>query len=210
MRRHSPYLTLAPTIYYSQTIPSFERWPDLPLALDSPIFFFRNQRQGAGPCAPPECSQWWGPKAKRLPNGTVDCPTCGCLAWTCAEPTVYNAPGEAAVMAAALPEGRDMLVGFYATGHSSLGEPSPRYVQELLPIVWGLPRVVGTSIWSEWSPRSRLCAARAFAGLRLTGAAVAAMHVPAGGAESCRPGKDRLFGGDKGCIIRHFYGSVGL
>ena len=71
MRRHAPWLTLAPTIYYSQTIPSFERWPDLPLALDSPIFFFRNQREGAGPCAPPACSSWWGPKAKRLPNGTV-------------------------------------------------------------------------------------------------------------------------------------------
>ena len=148
MRRHAPWLTLAPTIYFAQTIPSFERWPDLPLALDSPIFFFRNQREGAGPCAPPQCSKWWGSKAKRLPNGTVDCPTCGCLAWTCAEPTVYNAPGEAAVMATALPEGRNMLLGFYASGHSSLGEPSPRYVRELLTIAWGLPRVMGTSIWT--------------------------------------------------------------
>ena len=181
MRRHARWLTLAPTIYYSETIPSFERWPDLPLALDSPIFFFRNQREGAGPCAPPACSNWWGPKAKRLPNGTVDCPTCGCLAWTCAEPTVYNAPGETAVMAAGLPEGRDMLFGFYATGHSSLGEPSPRYVKELLTIAWGLPRIQGTSIWT--------------------------MHVPKNESE-CLPGADHLFSGDKGCIIREFYGSI--
>lgn len=180
MRRRAPWLTLAPTIYYSQSIPSFERWPDLPLALDSPIFFFRNQREGAGPCASPACSNWWGPKAKRLPNGTVDCPKCGCLAWTCAEPTVYNAPGETAEIAAGLPEGRDMLFGFYATGHSSLGEPSPRYVKELLPIAWGLPRVQGTSIWT--------------------------MHVPKNG--SCLASEDNLWNGDKGCIIREFYGSI--
>jgi hypothetical protein len=39
MRRHAPWLTLAPTIYYKQTVPSFVRWPDLPLALDAPIFY---------------------------------------------------------------------------------------------------------------------------------------------------------------------------
>jgi hypothetical protein len=193
MRRHAPWLTLAPTIYYAQTIPSFERWPDLPLALDMPIFFFRNQRQGAGPCAPPRCSNWWGPRANRLPNGTVDCPTCGCLAWTCAEPTVYNCPGEAAVMASALPEGRDMLIGFYATGHSSLGEPSPRYVQQLLQIAWGLPRVVGTSIWTMHVPGSNGSTAHPIVHPNM----------------ECAPGPDRLFGGDKGCIIQDFYASVG-
>jgi hypothetical protein len=84
-------------------------------------------------------------------------------------------------MAAALPEGRDMLFGFYATGHSSLGEPSPRYVKELLAIAWGLPRIQGTSIWT--------------------------MHVPKNESD-CSPGVDNLFGGDKGCIIRDFYGSI--
>jgi hypothetical protein len=72
--------------------------------------------------------------------------------------------------------------GFYATGHSSLGEPSPRYVQELLQILWAQPRVMGTQIWT--------------------------MHVPRNGSAGCAAGEDGLFGGDKGCIIRDFYGSL--
>ena len=95
--------------------------------------------------------------------------------------THFCLQGETAVMALGLPEGRDMLFGFYATGHSSLGEPSPRYVKELLAIAWGLPRVQGTSIWT--------------------------MHVPKNESD-CAPGIDHLFGGDKGCIIRDFYGSM--
>ena len=36
---------------------------------------------------------------------------------------------------------------------------------------------------------------------------VVKMHVPVNGSQACAEGADRLFGGDKGCIIRDFYGS---
>jgi len=53
----------------------WDRWPDFPLALDAPVFYFRNQKQGAGPCAAPDCV--WGPL---LGNRTKEG---GCLAGSC-------------------------------------------------------------------------------------------------------------------------------
>jgi hypothetical protein len=69
MRRHSAWLGLAPTMYYGETHCQtgpidgpceklaknyqwiWARWPDLPLAIDVPLFTFRNGKQGTGPCS---------------------------------------------------------------------------------------------------------------------------------------------------------------
>ena len=40
-----------------------------------------------------------------------------------------------------LPAGRRLIVGFYATGHSSLGSPSARYVREIIPTILDQPGV---------------------------------------------------------------------
>ena len=91
-------------------------WPDFPRVVDTVLFYFRNQKQGAGPCLPLPCP--WGPRMTERAGG--------CLAGSCADSTVQNAPGEIHDIAAGMPPGRLPQVGFYATGHSSLGTPSPR------------------------------------------------------------------------------------
>lgn len=96
-------------------------WPDFPRVVDTVLFYFRNQKQGAGPCLPLPCP--WGPRMTERAGG--------CLAGSCADSTVQNAPGEIHDIAAGMPPGRRPQVGFYATGHSSLGTPSPRCVRVL-------------------------------------------------------------------------------
>eukprot|EP01048_Picozoa_sp_COSAG05_P011591 COSAG05_NODE_1102_length_5875_cov_3.746364_4_plen_391_part_00 len=98
MRRLAPWLSFVPVTYYGQ----FESWPGLPAAIDAPIFFFQNLKQGAGPCAQQGCV--WGPKH---PANFSGCPSskgsCGCLAGKCADSTVLNFPDELADIAAAMP-----------------------------------------------------------------------------------------------------------
>ena len=118
LRRRAPWVNFAPTIYYSEDVPVFEAWPDLSLTLDAPLFYFRNQKRGAGPCAAPACV--WGPSATEHVGG--------CLAGPCSEPTAWNVADEVADIVDWLPAGRRPLVGFYATGHSSLGSPTAQYV----------------------------------------------------------------------------------
>jgi len=43
-------------------------------------------------------------------------------------------------------------VGFYATGHSHLGSPSAAYVEEILPLLWSSPRVVGVDVFTLAAP----------------------------------------------------------
>ena len=73
----------------------FEQWPDLSLIGDGLAFYFRNQKQGAGPCAPASCV--WGP------SDTTGEHAGGCLAGACAEPTVANVGGEVADIRAWMP-----------------------------------------------------------------------------------------------------------
>ena len=45
-----------------------------------------------------------------------------------------------------------MHVGFYATGHSSLGDPTARYVYEIMPAILTQPSVAGVNVYCAWAP----------------------------------------------------------
>jgi hypothetical protein len=123
MRSQAPWLNLVPTVYYADFQNNYQR--DAALTFDTMLFWFRNEKQGAGPCLAPFCV--WGPNVKEK--------TGGCLAGVCAEPTVANAPGEFSDMAGLLPKERKLQGGVYFGGHSALGEPSPRYDYDLTTLI---------------------------------------------------------------------------
>ena len=101
--------------------------------LDAPVFFFRNAMEGAQTCAPESCP--WGPHMKAR--------TGQCLAGVCSEPTTFNAPLEIAKVIAGMPPSREIITGYYATGHSSGGQPTPRYVSRMLQTLAAQDRVGG-------------------------------------------------------------------
>lgn len=115
-------------------VPFAPAFPDLALMLDAPVFFFRNAQHGSGPCAAPGCI--WGPMSKGRRSGS-------CLAGVCSEPTTFNSAQEVAAVVAGMPPGRRVVVGYYATGHSQSGQPTPRYVSRLLQTISCLPDVDG-------------------------------------------------------------------
>ena len=84
MRSQAPWLSFSPFLYYPAGSGSWlTKWADLGMALDSPVFFFRNEKRGV--CVgPPWCDQ-----------------------------TVNNAPDEISDMSHLLPSGRKMLLGVY-------------------------------------------------------------------------------------------------
>ena len=122
MRASAPWMVLSSVVYTD-----FTAVPDLALVLDAPVYFFRNEgsdaaTRGAGPCAARGCV--WGPNNKEIAGG--------CLAGVCCEPTTFNARAELAAALAGMPAGRQLVAGYYATGHSQLGQPTARYVSRLL------------------------------------------------------------------------------
>jgi hypothetical protein len=138
MRSRAPWMNLVPTFYYSEADqPSAERWPDVGLTMDSVLFYFRNQKQGEGPCS--ACDT---PKP---------CPG-SCLAGTCAEATVANFAGEASEMAAMLPQGRQLQIGLYFTGHSACGTPSAKYNYDALAAAYAHPAVGGATVYTTQHP----------------------------------------------------------
>ena len=82
----------------------------------------RGVFEGAQTCAPQSCP--WGPHARAHVGS--------CLAGICSEPTIFNAPLEIAQVVAGMPPSRNIIAGYYATGHSSSGQPTARYVSRLL------------------------------------------------------------------------------
>ena len=135
----APWLSFVPTSYYrtSGGVPVASAYPDVGLTVDTLLFYFRNEKQGEGPCSacatPKPCAK-------------------ACLAGTCAEATVANAPGEIADMAGLLPADRTLQVGGYFTGHSACGEPSARYDDQLFQTAMGLPRVGGVQVYTTKHP----------------------------------------------------------
>ena len=128
MRARSPHMVLSSVLYSN-----FSSFPDLALMLDAPVFFFRNALEGAQTCAPQACP--WGPHA-RSHSGS-------CLAGSCSEPTTFNAALEIAQVVAGMPPSRTIITGYYATGHSSSGQPTARYVSRLLQTLAVQDRVAG-------------------------------------------------------------------
>ena len=75
-----------------------------------------------------------------------------------------------------VPAGRSLFFGFYATGHSHFGQPSPSYVAALMQMAEHLPRVDGILVYTTKATpeHNRECA-----------------NLP-----------PPLFGGEMGCIVR--------
>ena len=106
LHKHSPSLNWAGNVYFSEEGAVYQEWPDLSLIGDTMLYYFRNQKEGSGPCAPATCK--WGPADDGSHEG-------GCLAGACAEPTVANVAEEVKEIVAWLPAGRRVIVGFYAS-----------------------------------------------------------------------------------------------
>ena len=89
MRRDTPWVSLVSTCYYFDLAhqPVSAIWPDLPIFLDAPLFYFRDDKNGPGPCADAHCV--WGPRSKPGPHISG-----GCLAGSCADSTVSYAAEE--------------------------------------------------------------------------------------------------------------------
>jgi hypothetical protein len=132
LRSQAPWMSLIPTVYYPPLMKDHPRWMDLQLALDTMLFYFKNEKQGTGPCAPSNCL---------MPDGTRPQPN-ACLAGVgpstatgaplkptgeCANKTVPNASGEFGDVFKLMVPGRKLLGGVYFTGHSEFGEPHPAY-----------------------------------------------------------------------------------
>ena len=108
LRSRAPWLVFSPVMYYVQGGTwVWTLWPDLALVLDAPLFTFCNDKQGYALDSP--CRQEGCPWPRKT-NGTADPDYSGCLAGWCADPTVYNAPGEIVDMASLLPPPRKLIV----------------------------------------------------------------------------------------------------
>ena len=167
MRSRVASLSFAVGVYFPRILTPL--WSELVPAVDTVLFWFRNGGglSGSNPCAaggyrcqPPRNGTIFPPLLPCTPAPRyAECPwgllcdteptycdgryTSECLSGVCAEPTALNAPGEATRVAATLPPSKSLQVGFYASGHSSLGQASPRYVQDVIPAIAEHPRVDG-------------------------------------------------------------------
>ena len=151
LRAQDPDFAFVPTLYYSQHGRFvFTAHPGLGYVLDQPLFYFRNEKQGPGPCAAAECP--WGPA---LPAGEPRAG--GCLAGACCVSTADNFAAEVGDVLVRLPPGRRVHVGFYATGHSRLGNPDPLYVLRLMPSIMSHAAVAGITVYVFQKPALEDC-----------------------------------------------------
>jgi hypothetical protein len=143
LRYQQTWLNLVPTFYSEAAdgTPVSLQWPDLPLTVDSMLFYFRNDR------AEPEPETCEGDEGvfevQTIPNA--------------ADPT---GQGEIAEMAALLSPGRQLHVGVYFTGLGDCGTPSVEYSHDLLALALSQPAVTGTTIYTAsalWPDRGVTC-----------------------------------------------------
>jgi len=130
-RYDQTWLNVVPTYFYDdaegQTVS--HRWPDLPLTHDSMLFYFRNDRvePEAGTCTP--CG--------------FGLPGClSCIAGTCGEQTIPNAPEEIADMGALMPYNRMLHVGVYFSGLTGCGteeDVTVQYSHDVLDLAQSQP-----------------------------------------------------------------------
>ncbi len=122
-------------------------WPDLPLTLDSMLFYFANDRLG-------ECENEVAcgvPEPDDVDYCIAGPPIGG--SGTCAEATVPNAAVEINCMSGILPAGRKLQVGLYFYPTSAGGEPSIDYDYELMDLVRGNTAVGGTTSYQAEGPK---------------------------------------------------------
>ncbi len=138
LRSQAPWMNFAPSLYYHGDDSDYfgDDFPDAAKTFDTFVFYFRNNKQGTGPCS--SCTAHTGGGA--------------CLDGECAEATLPNLAGEAEDMAALLPAGRTMPVGVYYSGHSSLGEPSVRYDYDITKLILSMPWLGGVTVYTMQAP----------------------------------------------------------
>ena len=73
-----------------------------------------------------------------------------CTAGRCAEQTVYNAVAELALIRPSLPPGRKFLAGVYASPLDDGGQPSIKYVYDLLVLLLAQRGVAGAVIYDGY------------------------------------------------------------
>jgi hypothetical protein len=159
LRSQALWMSFIPTMYH--TIVG-NGWADLGLTMDTMLFYFRNDKQGLGPCAAHICT---------LETGQPIVVTSGhgaCLAGIgangviepgCAQLTLSNASGEFADMFKLLPTGRKLLGGVYFTGHSEWGTPTPTYDYDLTKQILHDPRFFGALVYTlQFLPPGHTCA----------------------------------------------------
>jgi hypothetical protein len=99
-----PNARLVPTLYYNSRSSIVDR----NLSVDGVLFYFRNEKEGIGPCAADrgcalDCTGQWPGAA-------------GCLSGSCAEPTTANLPAEVTNVRRAIPSGASLHIGLYISG----------------------------------------------------------------------------------------------
>ena len=134
------------------------------------------------PCSAASCP--WGPFAPKDHSHSG-----GCLAGVCSEPTTFNVADEVARVVGGMPRGRRILVGYYATGHSSGGQPTPRYVSRLLQTIAVQPGVDGIMTYTAKAALEKCVSAPLF--------------------EKDHPQKQDALQHSLGCIVQRAYGSMG-
>ncbi len=132
MRSQAPWLNFVPGVYYSYFFRDTPPLPDIARTFDTMLFWFRNEKQGEGPCS--SCTDHSG--------------TGGCLDGMCAEQTLANAPGEFTEMSELLPTGRKLQASVYFVRHSFYGEPSARYDFDLVSLILNFPWLGGATAYS--------------------------------------------------------------
>ena len=99
-------------------------------------------------------------------------------------------------MVQGLPTGRGLVAALYATGHSSLGTPSARYVSEVMRLFQEQPMVEGTMVYTLQAPGDGSGGGGGGGGNGGGG----------GGGGPCKLEDAPLYGGDKGCIVGDIFG----
>jgi len=193
MRAQSPWLNFVPYVYHPHPTNGSDEWTDhwadMGPALDSMVFFFRNDKRD--------------PKGRHCLDNSVQC-----------ERTADNAPDEIADMSSALASGRKLLLGIYFVGLWSGSNGTPplsRYDYDLARLAFNLPTVAGAVAYGvevpNWSctgaddPKN--CAA-------CTGAQCVANCTEANFLASNYPGDPaklpfNLLGADRYCALQKAY-----
>jgi hypothetical protein len=157
LRSQAPWMSFIPTMYH--TIVG-DGWNDLGLTMDTMLYYFRNDKQGLGPCAASTCTLENGSPISHSGHGA-------CLAGIgpngnepgCAQLTLPNASGEFADVFALLPTGRKLLGGVYYTGHSEWGTPTSTYDYDLTKQILFDRRFFGALVYTlQFLPPGDSCA----------------------------------------------------
>jgi hypothetical protein len=183
LRTHTPWINFIPNIYWSRAHDRerayADEMPDLGRTFDTTLFSFRNQghtvtNDSLG-CDPEGCSLGAPPS---IPTDT--CNTC--IAGTCAEKTINNAPAEFCDAKRFVGSDRSPILYIYYDGLSACGGPSTRYDYELAALVLENP----------W--------------LGINGAMYYGM--PVGDGSTCRNVNDPLSEDNKVCLVRKAFSPV--